>query len=197
MWPALRVNGRDRLEGCDALFLGLADADQDPGGERDLQLAGQADRLQPLRRMLGRRPGVDHQIGRSIDSSIRPCDAVTSRSRARSSRESTPRFVCGQHPPLQCPLAGPDDVGGEVLVSPLAQALRDLRVDLRALAGEDQQLLGVAPHRLVEAALDLVRRVDVGLVRGEGAVLAVALAGPREGERVVAGEGDPAHGSQR
>ena len=34
----------------------------------------------------------------STDSSIRPCDAVTSRSRPRSSFESTPRFVCGSMP---------------------------------------------------------------------------------------------------
>ena len=32
------------------------------------------------------------------DSSISPCEAVTSRSRARSSRESTPRLVCGSIP---------------------------------------------------------------------------------------------------
>ena len=32
------------------------------------------------------------------DSSISPCEAVTSRSRARSSRESTPRLVCGSSP---------------------------------------------------------------------------------------------------
>src|SRR3954467_5191546 len=38
--------------------------------------------------------------------------------------------------------------------------------------------------------------MDVGLVRREGAVLAVALAGPGEGEGVVAGEGDPAHAAQ-
>ena len=32
------------------------------------------------------------------DSSISPCEAVTSRSRARSSRLSTPRLVCGSNP---------------------------------------------------------------------------------------------------
>ena len=32
------------------------------------------------------------------DSSIRPCDAVTSLSRASSSRESAPRLVCGSSP---------------------------------------------------------------------------------------------------
>ena len=38
-------------------------------------------------------------ISRSdTDSSISPCEAVTSRSRARSSRESTPRLVCGNRP---------------------------------------------------------------------------------------------------
>ena len=34
----------------------------------------------------------------STDSSISPWDAVTSRSRARSPFESTPRFVCGSMP---------------------------------------------------------------------------------------------------
>ena len=33
-----------------------------------------------------------------IDSSISPCEAVTSRSRARSSCERAPRFVCGRRP---------------------------------------------------------------------------------------------------
>ena len=32
------------------------------------------------------------------DSSIRPCEAVTSRRRARSAFESTPRLVCGSRP---------------------------------------------------------------------------------------------------
>ena len=50
-------------------------------------------------------------------------------------------------PALERPLAGPDDVGGEVLVAPLGEPLGDLRVDLGPLAGEDQQLLGVAALR--------------------------------------------------
>ena len=46
------VQVADRLQRLDALLARLADADQDAGGERHLQLAGQPDRLQPHRRML-------------------------------------------------------------------------------------------------------------------------------------------------
>ena len=81
-------------------------------------------------------------------------------------------------------------------MAPLGQLGGDDGIDLGPLAGEDEQLLGVAPQRLVEPLFDLLRRVDVRLVGREGAVLAVALAGAREGERVVAGEGDPAHAAQ-
>ena len=81
-------------------------------------------------------------------------------------------------------------------MAPLGELGGDRRVDLGPLAGEDEELLGVAALRLVETPLDLVRSVDVRLVRREGAVLAVALAGAREGERVVPREGDPAHDAQ-
>src|SRR5262249_38771095 len=40
---------------------------------------------------------------------------------------------------------------------------------------------------------DVDRRVQVGLVGGEGAVLAVALARPRQRKREVAGESNPLH----
>ena len=42
-------------------------------------------------------PWCATRSGRS-DSSIIPCEAVTSRSRPRSARESAPRFVCGSSP---------------------------------------------------------------------------------------------------
>ncbi len=142
-------------------------------------------------------PAWTVSISRSeTDSSIRPW---------RGGHLAQPRQVVavehaevrvGQDAALQRPLAGPDHVGGEVLVAPLGQPRGDLGVDLGPLAGEDQQLLGVAPLGLVEARLDLLRRVDVRPVRRERAVLAVALAGARERERVVAREGDPAHAAQ-
>ena len=49
----------NRLEGLDSLFARLADADQDAGGERHLQFAGQPDRLQAHRRMLVGRAEMD------------------------------------------------------------------------------------------------------------------------------------------
>ncbi len=44
-------------------------------------------------------PAWTVSINRSdTDSSINPCEAVTSRNRARSRASSTPRFVCGNNP---------------------------------------------------------------------------------------------------
>src|ERR671921_206656 len=68
-----------------------------------------------------------------------------------------------------------------------------LGVDLGLLARQHEQLLRAAPRRLVEQPLDLVGRVQVRPVRRERAVLAVAPARPREREREVARERDPAH----
>ena len=188
----LGLDRGDRLEGPDPLLRRLPDADQDPGGE--------GIRSSPASRIVSSRfagclVGEPWWTTRSglIDSSIRPWEAVTSRRRVRSSRERTPRFVCGSRPRSRPLLAGPDDVRGEVLVTPLPKALGHLGIDLRALTGEHQELLRVAAHRLVQAALHLIRIVDVRPVRREGAVLAVALARPRERERVVAREGHPAH----
>ena len=60
-------------------------------------------------------------------------------------------------------------------MAPLGEALATSGLTSGALTGEDQQLLGVAPYRLIEASFDLFRRVDVGPVRGEGAVPGVHL----------------------
>ena len=192
----LGLDRRDRLERGDPLLQRLPDADQDPGGEGNPKFAGQP-RSSPAASpgAWSASPGGPPGPG-LIDSSIRPWDAVTSRSRARSSRERTPRFVWGSRPRSSAALAGPDDVRGEVLVAPLPQSLGNLGIDLGPLAGEDQELLRVPAHRLVQAALDLIRIVDVRPVRREGAVLAVALARPRERERVVARKGHPAHGRE-
>ena len=99
-------------------------------------------------------------------------------------------------PAPESALAGPGHVAGEVRVAPPGEHLGDARVDLRALPGQNEELLGVPAHRLLYLAVDLVGFVKVGLVGLEGAVLAVALARPRERERVVARKGDPAaHGA--
>ena len=126
-----------------------------------------------------------------VDSSIRPWTAVTSRSRARSVASSTPRLVCGSRPRSSAALARPHDVGHEVLE---AQRRRgEPRLHGRRLAGQHQQLLDAAARGAVDQPLDLLRLVQVRLVRRERAVLAVAAARPRERERDVARECDPAH----
>ena len=66
-------------------------------------------------------------------------------------------------------------------------------VDLRSLAARMRE----AGRTISASALSKIengdRRVDVRLVRRERAVLAVALAGPRQRQREVPGEGDPLH----
>jgi hypothetical protein len=54
----LRVDLGQRGQRRHAFLLGLPDPDEDPAGERDLQLAGGADRLKAARRVLGGRAGV-------------------------------------------------------------------------------------------------------------------------------------------
>ena len=142
-------------------------------------------------------PAWTVSISRSeVDSSIRPCEAVTSRRRARSSELEHADVGVRQDAALQGSLAGPDDVGGEVVVAPLGQLGGHLGVDLGPLAGEDQELLGVASLGLVQLAFNRLGRVDMRLPGREGAVLAVALAGAGQREGVVPREGDPAHGAQ-
>jgi hypothetical protein len=70
-------------------------------------------------------------------------------------------------------------------VTPSLQAFSYYRVDLGTLPRKNQKLLGVPSDGVIEDLFDVGWRVDVGLMGGEGAVLAVALAGPGEGEGVV------------
>ena len=194
MWPWRSLEVGQRLERGDAFLLGLADPDEDPARERDPQLTGRLDRLEPARRVLRRRSGVDglHQ----------PLADRLEHQPLRGGHLAQPRVVVAsgdadvrvrQQPPLERPLAGPADVGGEVLVAPPAQPLGDERVDLGLLAGEDEQLLDVALRRRVEALDHLLGRMNVRLVGRERAVLAVAAAGSRQRERQVPGEGDATH----
>ena len=126
------------------------------------------------------------------DSSISPCEAVTSRRRARSSRLEDAEVGVRQQAALERALADPDDVGGEVGVPERGELRGDPGVVVGRLAGEHQQLLDVALDGAVEDLLDLRRLVQVRLVRRERAVLAVAPARPGQRQRQVAREGDPA-----
>ena len=162
-------------------------------------------RSSPAARIVSRRragclvgePACTVCISRSeIDSSISPCEAVTSRSRARSSRESTPRFVCGSRPRSSARSQRPHDVGREVLVAVLAPgARRTCGLTSGRSPVSTSSSLTCAARRAVEDLDHLLGRVQVRLVRRERAVLAVALARARQRQRQVAREGDSAtHG---
>ena len=99
--------------------------------------------------VLGRRALVGDQVGLT-DSSISPCEAVTSRRRPRSCGREDAEVGVGQQPALEPLLAGPDDVGGEVLEAPRSEALAHARVMVGGLAREDEQLLDAAARGVVE-----------------------------------------------
>ena len=170
----------------------LADPHQDPAGERDGELPGGPDRLQPHLRVLGRRALMDHQIAahRLQHQPLRGGDLAQP---GQLVARAHPHVGVRQHPPLQRPLAGPGHIRDEVLVAVAGQPRRHLGVDLRLLTGQHQQLLGAATGGVVQQGLHLVRRVQVRPVRRERAVLAVAPAGPRQGEREVPRKRDPPH----
>ncbi len=91
-----------------------------------------------------------------------------------------------QQAPLERPFARPHDVPREVLVPVLGQFRGHLGVDLGLLARQHEQLLHLPLDRAVEDPQDLLGRVQVRLVRRERAVLAVALARPRQRQRQIA-----------
>ena len=82
----------------------------------------------------------------------------------------------GQQATLEPLLAGPHDVGGEVLEAPRDEALAHPGMMVGCLACEDEQLFDATARGVVEKRGHLVGRVQVRPVRGEGAVLAEALA---------------------
>ena len=185
------VEAGERLERGHPVRLGLADADEDAARERDLQLAGGADRRQPLLRVLGRRALVGDQVR---------VDGLEHQPLRGGHLAQAREVLAAQHAEvgvreqaaLERLLAGPRDVAREVLEAELEQALADAGMVVGRLAGEHQQLLGAVAARAVEDPLDLVGLVQVRLVRRERAVLAVAAARPRQRQRQISREGDAA-----
>ena len=191
--PVARVHVGERFQRGDALVLALADANEDAAGERDLQLAGRFDHLQAPCRVLAGRPGVHgaHEaLGDRLEhEALR--GAHLAQARKLLAREHAEVGV-RQQPALERALASPGDIRGEVGVPVGAQPLAHLGVDLGALAGQDEQLLHPPARSAVEHREHLIGRIQVRLVGGEGAVLAVAATGARQRQREVAAERDPA-----
>ena len=106
----------------------------------------------------------------------------------------TPTFVCGSIPRSSARSQAQATYDDEVVVPVLGAAAR-------ATSGFTSGFSPVStsssftPRRggVVEHPLDLVRRVEVRPVCRERAVLAVALARPRQRQREVPRKGDPAH----
>ena len=189
--PVLGVHRGERLERLDAVLLGLPDPDEDAAGERDAQLPGGADRLEPQRRILGRRALVGHQVGpqRLEHHALRGRDLaqageVVARQRAQ--------VRVREQPALQRPLAAPGHVGHEVVEAELGQPGTHAGMVPGVVAREDEQLLHPPAHRAVQQALDLSGLVEVRPVGRERAVLAVRDARPRQRQRQVPGESDAA-----
>ena len=191
--PVLGVCRRQRLERLDPVGLRLADPHQDPARERDPELAGGADRLEPERRVLGRRALVRHEVvaHRLEHQALRrghlaQPGEVLARQRAE--------VRVGEDAALERALAAPGHVGHEVVEPERRQALADAGVVVGLVAGQDEQLLDPAARRVVQQPLDLIRLVEVRPVRRERAVLAVRDARSRQRQRQVAREGDAARG---
>ena len=150
---------------------------------------GGPDRLEPQRRVLGRRALVGHQVGpqRLEHQALRGRDlAQAGEVLARQRAQVRVR----EQAALQRPLAAPGHVGHEVVEPELGQPRPHAGMVPGVVAGEHEQLLHPAAHRAVQQALDLVGLVEVRPVGGERAVLAVRDAGPRERQRQVPGESD-------
>jgi hypothetical protein len=141
--------------------------------------------------MLGRRALVGHQVR---------VDGLQHQPLGRGHLAQAGEVLAAEHAevgvreqaPLERPLARPDDVGREVREAELGEAGADAGMVVGRLAREHQQLLDVAPRRVVDQPLDLLGLVQVRPVGRERAVLAVAPARARQGERDIARERDPA-----
>ena len=103
-----------------------------------------------------------------------------------------PEVRVRQHPSLERPLAGPRHIPDEVLEPVARQQLPNPRVVPRIVARQHQQLLDPPPRRPIDQPLHHLRRMQMRLMRLKRAVLAMRHTRPRQRQRQVAREGDPA-----
>ncbi len=171
----------DRLQRLEPFLPRLADADQDAGRERDRQLAGEGDRLEPARGQLVRRaevrhppsgeplgPGLQHQSHRDGDLAQRR--QVLSRHHAGVEVRQEPGLLHDEpraaREVLQRRLAA--ELGKLVARSPVAQ--------LRLVAEREERLaaagLRACPRDLEHLLLRHVRALAAPRRPGEGAVVA-------------------------
>jgi hypothetical protein len=185
------VEPGERLQRRHPVRLGLPDADEDAARERDLELLRRPQRAEPQRRILGRRCLMGDEVrAQRLDHQSLTGGHLAQTGEVVAAERAEVRVR--EQPALERPLAAPRDVGDEVVEAQLREPLPHAGVVGGIVACEDEELLDVAPHGAVEQPLDLVGRVQVRLMGGERAVLAVRDARARERQRDVARERDPA-----
>ncbi len=185
--PVPLVQVADGEQGFDALGVGLADADEDPGRERDAKGTGPSDRLEPPRRHLVRRAIVRRarrQQPRRGGFQHDPHADVDLAERGQVPLAHQPRVGVGQEPGgFQHLLADRAQVAERGAVAHTAQegaVLREQR--LRLVAQGEQRLLRAEAGARARQRQHLVRG------HGEGARLAGILP-ERAVAAVVAAEG--------
>ena len=151
------------------------------------------------RRMLGRRAGVHrlHQaLGHRLEHQAHRRVHLAQPLEVRAVEHAEVRVR--QQPALERPLAGPDHVGGEVLVAVLAPAAARPRRSTSGISPVSTSS-SLQPRRAASSSMRSTSSgaCRCGAVRRERAVLAVAAARARQRQRVVAREGDASHGPQQ
>ena len=190
------VGGGDGLQGGGAVGPGLADADQDPRGERDAQPAGRLEGVEPASRRLVRGAAV----GLEIPAQRLDHHPLAGRHRAQGGQlvgEERPGVGVGQQAGLFHDQAAHGDQvvdGGGVPV--LGQPRPRHRVALlRPLAqGEERFVaadLGPPPGHVEHLVGRHVGRVDPGRGLGERAVAAAVAAEHRQRDEDLGRESDP------
>ena len=191
-WPCSACTAASASSAATRSASRLADADEDPARERDPQLAGRADRLQPRARgawsaspggRRGRGDRLEHQPLRGGD--LAQAREVVARPGRRGSCAAAGRAPAPARRPRRRRRRSPSK---PQLGEPLAHA--------RVIVGRSPVRTSSSLTRRRAAssssAVDLVGLVQVRAVRRERAVLAEAPARPRERQRDVAREGDAA-----
>ena len=142
------VHAGERVQGGEAVGLVLPDPDEDPAGEGNPQLPGRLDHLQADGGALGRGTLVSRQVvaQRLEHQPLR--GGHLPQAQEVLAIDHADVGVREQPAPKRA-LAGPGHVAGEVRVAPPGEHLGDARVDLRALPGQNEELLGVPAHRLL------------------------------------------------
>ena len=198
------VQDADRLERLESLVPGLADPDQDPRGERDRKLAGEADRLQPSLGKLVRRAVVRHALLRKPGGSGLQHDPLRSRHRPQQG-ELVPCHHAGVHVREEArlgeyELAHAREIFDRRLAAELGELLARGAVAALRLVPEGEERLVAAGLRPRARHLEHLVRPHVralSAARGlrEGAVVADVAAELRQRDEDLWGVGDQRHAS--